>query len=199
MNVVIWSPTTGWYSFHYSPHYYLFKTHYKHHGVFSDQVNFLKIIDQNFDDDNMLPQSAIDQIDQFPAAVFLGIYTWNKDICLRFCRLLEQKFPNSKVFLGGPEVDFNDFSELLEYNNIHGVVKDEGEVPITETIDRLVSGAPLDNIGGLWLREGNTFKDPQQSALRIRWKDGKSPKAGNFYDIQYSWILENSDEILNDV
>ena len=192
-NILIWSPTTGWYTTNYSPHYYLFKTHYKHYGKFADNVNWMSYGD-------ITATEAIEQVRvKQPNLVLLGIYPWNRKEILNFCELLEQEFPTIPVFLGGIELNFHDTSMLDKYNNVIGIIQGEGEVPNTLIVDAYCTTGLYDNIPGVWIRHKGKYLKPDRESPRIKFKGGIGPKDGNFFEIDYSWLIENADDIFKDI
>lgn len=192
MNILIWSPCIGWYSTNYSPHFYLFTTHYKHHGKFPNKVNWFTIPDLN-------PDLTLEIKKIKPDAVFLGIYPWNKKLLLEFINLCQKIIPLTPVFIGGVSISFYNLDEFLNYQNLVGIIQGEGEVPITQIIDNLVENVTLNHIPGVWLREKNQFNKPFKAAPRISYKNGLGPKGEDFFEVEYSWLIENQIEIFNDI
>lgn len=192
MDVLVWSPTVGWNSTNFSPHYYLFKTQYQHYGRYPDDVKWLKFGD-------ITAEEAIEQITSPLGAVFLGIYPWNKIILLDFVKYLESRFPDTPIFFGGVEIDFSNLSLFREYKNVKGLVKGEGEVPLTQIIDTLYEKRELVEVPGLWIKQEDYFIQPKQEAPRIKFKDGIGPKDGDFFEVDYSYLIENSEDIFNDI
>ena len=192
MNILVWSPTTGWDTANFSAHYYLFRTQYKHYGKYFQDTNWLTIGD-------ISAEEAIEQVTEAPAIVFLGIYPWNKNVILDFVKYIGIKYPTTPVFLGGVEINFHDPRPFLEYKNIAGLVKGEGEVPLTQIVDKLHDNQDLYDVPGLYVREGQSFLTPKKEAPRIKFKDGIGPKDGDFFEVKYSYLLENADEILQDI
>ena len=192
MNVLIWSPTTGWSSSNFSPHYYLFKTHYRHYGKYNDAVTWYTHAD-------LTAEQAIEQTVVKPDAVFLGIYPWNKNILHDYIRYLEQKFPGTPVFMGGVELNFHNTSELTPYKNIIALIKGEGEVPLTDIINHVYEGRPLQGIPGVWVRSQDKFLRPEKEAPKIKYKGGIGPKGNDFFEVDYSYLIENEEDILADI
>ena len=184
MNVLIWSPTTGWSSSNFSPHYYLFKTHYRHFGKYNDAVTW-------YTHSDITAEQAIKETVVKPDAVFLGIYPWNKNILHNYINYLGQKFPSTPVFMGGVELNFHDTSELIPYKNITALIKGEGEVPMSDIINHVYEGRPLQGIPGVWVRSQDKFACPTKEAPKIKYKGGIGPKGNDFFEVNYSYLIEN--------
>lgn len=194
MNILVWSPTLGWNSTNFSPHYYLFKTQYQHYGKYPNDINWLKFYDISIEE-------AIDNLDTAPGAVFLGVYPWNKKSLYDFIELLGNKFPSTPVFLGGVELNFHDTSAFNDLPNVRGLIKGEGEVPITLIINAVVEQSTFNDIPGLWLRNDITkgYTKPRLESPKIKYKDGIGPKSDEFFEVDYSWIIEHEKDILADI
>jgi radical SAM superfamily enzyme YgiQ (UPF0313 family) len=191
-NILIWSPQTSYTTSFYNPLFYLFKTQYKHHGQYPDLVNWI-----TYDSYSISPELL--QSNK-PDVIFLGVYPWNKSAIVEFVKMCQIEFPEIPIFMGGVTISFYDLSEYVPFHNIKGLVQGEGEVPITLIIDAVFenSTTPYD-IPGLWSRHDNFFKKPQLDAPRISYKNGIGPKSGNFFEIDYSWILDNQFDIYSDI
>ena len=191
-NILIWSPQTSYATSFYNPLFYLFKTHYKYHGQYPDSVTWITY--DTYSISRELFQS------NKPDVIFLGVYPWNKSAIIEFVKMCQLEFPEIPIFMGGVTISFYDLSEYVPFDNIKGLVQGEGEVPITLIIDAVFENSTtLCNVPGLWLRHDNFFKKPQHDAPRISYKNGLGPKSGNFFDIDYSWILENQFDIFSDM
>jgi len=191
-NVLIWSPQTSYGTTFYNPLFYLFKTHYKYHGRYPDLVNWITY--DSYSISRELLQS------NKPDAIFLGVYPWNKSAIFEFVEMCQIEFPEIPIFLGGVTISFYDLSEYVPFHSIKGLVQGEGEVPITLIIDAVFENSTaLCDVPGLWFRQDNFFKKPQHDAPRISYKNGLGPKSGNFFAIDYSWILDNQVDIFSDI
>lgn len=191
-NILIWSPQTSYGTTFYNPLLYLFKTHYKYHGQHPDLVNWI-----TYDSYSISPELL--QSNR-PDAIFLGVYPWNKSAIIEFVKMCQIEFPEIPIFLGGVTISFYDLSEYVPFHNIKGLVQGEGEVPITLIIDAVFENSTaICDVPGLWFRHKDFFKKPQHDAPRISYKNGLGPKSGNFFAIDYSWILENQFDIFSDM
>lgn len=190
-NVLVWSPQTSYGSTFYNPLFYLFKTHYKYHGQHSDAVNWITY--DNYNISRELLQS------KKPDVIFLGVYPWNKANIVEFVKMCQTEFPEIPIFMGGVTISFYDLSEYDPYCNIKGLVQGEGEVPVTLIIDAIINRGELHHVPGLWIRHKKSFVEPTNDAPRISYKNGIGPKSGNFFEIDYSWILDNQVDIFSDI
>ena len=191
-NVLIWSPQTSYNTSFYNPLLYLFKTHYKYHGQHADLVNWITYDSYSISRDLLQSNK--------PDVIFLGVYPWNKSAIIEFVSMCQTEFPEIPIFMGGVTISFYDLSEYIPFHNIKGLVQGEGEVPITLIIDAVFENSTaLCDVPGLWFRQGNSFKKPQHDAPRISYKNGIGPKSGNFFEIEYSWILDNQFDIFSDI
>lgn len=191
----MWSPQTSWATSFYSPHLYLFKTHYKYHGQYPDSVNWFTYdtFSDTFDITKELLQSTK------PDVIFLGMYPWNKAIILELVNMCQTHFPEIPIFIGGITISFNDLLEYKNLYNIKGFVQGEGEVPITMIVDKIIKKQTVNDVPGLWVRHNDVFIKPQIDAPRITWEKGIGPKNHNFFEINYSWILDNEKDIFSDI
>ncbi len=194
-NILMWSPQTSWATSFYSPHLYLFKTHYKYHGQYPDSVNWFTY--DTFVDSLDISKELLES--KKPDVIFLGIYPWNKTIILELIEMCQTHFPEIPIFIGGITISFNHLSEYKHLTNIKGFVQGEGEVPIALIVDKLIAKQPVDDVPGLWTRHNDVFIKPQMDAPRITWEKGIGPKNHNFFEIDYSWILENANDIFSDI
>lgn len=195
MKILIWSPWYPGYHCGHDLHHYLFRTHYKHHGKYPDQIEFYKLLP------NWYPggSEAVSNLPIDLDAVFVGIYTWNKQLCYDFTTELNIRYPDVPVYFAGPEVNFHDQTEILSFPNVVGAIDGEGEGPLTDILDNLYEGKDLFSVPGLWVKKENQFVKPKLPATRICYKGGRGSNSANMIEIDYSPLLENIDEILSDI
>jgi hypothetical protein len=190
-NVLVWSPQTSYSTTFYNPLFYLFKTHYKYHGQCSDDVNWITY------DNHSISLELLQS--KKPDVIFLGVYPWNKANIVEFVKMCQTEFPEVPIFMGGVTISFYDLSEYGTFYNIKGLVQGEGEVPVTLIIDAIINNSTLHAVPGLWVRHEKSFTKPTNDAPRISYKNGIGPKSGNFFEIDYSWILDNQFDIFSDI
>jgi radical SAM superfamily enzyme YgiQ (UPF0313 family) len=78
-------------------------------------------------------------------------YLWNKNIVCETCRLIKSKFPDVLLFAGGSEATALPL-KLLDSAPLDFVIKGEGEIVLTEVMNRLLNGETLENIPGVFLK-----------------------------------------------
>ncbi len=87
---------------------------------------------------------------------FLGIscYIWNMGMVSELCVELKKVLPNTKIWLGGPEVSY-DGKEYLESNlSVDGIMVGEGEETFLELLDYYVKGdRALNEVKGIIYRK----------------------------------------------
>jgi radical SAM superfamily enzyme YgiQ (UPF0313 family) len=67
-----------------------------------------------------------------PWALGWSVYTWNVGRVLSLCRRLKEKYPQTQILLGGPQVSDRNAAETVLAANpaINGIVRGEGELPL---------------------------------------------------------------------
>src|SRR5262245_31020366 len=83
-----------------------------------------------------------------PDVVGLSCYVWNIVTLMAVSRRIKEVRPDIKIVLGGPEVGPLASAVLHTHPYIDVVVKSEGEIPFSETVDALSKGEDLDQIRG---------------------------------------------------
>jgi radical SAM superfamily enzyme YgiQ (UPF0313 family) len=104
-----------------------------------------------------------------PDLVAFSCYIWSADIAINFSRAIKQISPNTKVCLGGVEI--NDLTIETAKNNVDFAIQGEGEIAFKELIDYLKGQLPLEQVHNL-----------------ISFEYGKITKGPNYE-------LENLDEL----
>jgi len=122
-------------------------------------------LDVSFHDyyvDNSADFIAEDICRNIPDMIGFSTYLWNRHIVLETCRIIKGKFPRVKLFAGGPEATALPLM-LLDSAPFDFVIKGEGEIVLTEVMNRLVSGDTLKDIPGVFLKGAklNPGKDQQ--------------------------------------
>ena len=97
-----------------------------------------------------------------PDMIGFSTYLWNRHIVLVICRIIRAKFPSVLLFAGGPEATALPLT-LLNSAPFDFIIKGEGEIVLTEGMNRLVSGDTLEDIPGVFLKgaKANLGKDQQ--------------------------------------
>jgi len=109
---------------------------------------------------------TLHRITETPSDVFaFCTYIWNVKRVLWLSEKIKEKFPQSKILLGGPEVSYRAGSVLRDYPFIDFVISGEGEKPIAKFCDIYISGGDFSEVEGLSFRaeptiiEGEPFLD----------------------------------------
>lgn len=97
-----------------------------------------------------------------PDMIGFSTYLWNRQMVIETCRLIKGKFPDVKLFAGGPEATALPFN-LLDCAPFDFVIKGEGEIVLTEVMNRLLHGETLEGIAGVFMKGAklNPGKDQQ--------------------------------------
>jgi len=107
-------------------------------------------LDVSFHDyyiDNSADLIAEDICRNIPDMIGFSTYLWNRHLVLTTCRIIKGKFPGVKIFAGGAEATALPLI-LLDSAPFDFVIKGEGEIVLTEVMNRLVSGDTLEDIPG---------------------------------------------------
>ncbi|MEI6610086.1 MAG: radical SAM protein [Deltaproteobacteria bacterium] len=112
--------------------------------------------------DNSADFIVQDTCRNIPDMIGFSTYLWNRRIVLETCRIIKAKFPAVLLFAGGPEATALPL-KLLDCAPFDFVIKGEGEIVLTEVMNRLVSGNTLEDIPGVFLKgaKANLGKDQQ--------------------------------------
>ena len=112
--------------------------------------------------DNSADFIAEDICKNIPDMIGFSTYLWNRHLILATCRIIKAKFPAVLLFAGGPEATAFPL-KLLDCAPFDFVVKGEGEIVLTDVMNRLVSGDALEGIPGVFLKgaKENPGKDQQ--------------------------------------
>ena len=105
---------------------------------------------------------AEDLCRDIPDMIGFSTYLWNRRLVTETCRIIKRKFPAVILFAGGPEATALP-SALLESAPFDFVIKGEGEIVLTEVMNRLIHGDTLEDIPGVFLKgaKRNPEKDQQ--------------------------------------
>ena len=105
---------------------------------------------------------AEDLCRNIPDMIGFSTYLWNRHLVLETCRLIKGKFPAVILFAGGAEATALPLT-LLDCAPFDFVVKGEGEIVLTEVMNRLLNGETLEGIPGVFFKGAklNPGKDQQ--------------------------------------
>ncbi len=122
-------------------------------------------LDVSFHDyyvDNSADFIAQDICKNIPDMIGFSTYLWNRHIVLEICRIIKGKFPAVILFAGGAEATAFPL-KLLDCAPFDFIIKGEGEIVLTEVMNRLLNSDTLENIPGVFLKgaKQNLGKDQQ--------------------------------------
>ncbi len=136
--------------------------------------------------EQLLRQIMAEQAD----LVAFSCYIWNIEKTLRIASDIKKIAPDTLVVLGGPEASFGVF-ELMHGNPaIDFVVKGEGEEVFYRLLETIVDHGnslglegPLQNIAGLFFRDGNDIASGPLSRKQLPLDDLPSPFEAGLIDL----------------
>jgi anaerobic magnesium-protoporphyrin IX monomethyl ester cyclase len=94
-----------------------------------------------------------------PDVLALSCYVWNVAALVEAGRRVKALRPALRVVLGGPEVGPRAEDVVAAYPWVDAVVKNEGELPMVDLADRWRDGAPIDDVAGIVIRQGDRIVD----------------------------------------
>jgi len=111
-------------------------------------------LDVSFHDyiiDNSADFIADDLCKNFPDMIGFSTYLWNRHLVLEICRIIKGKFPAVLLFAGGAEATALPL-KLLEHAPLDFVIKGEGEIVLTEVMNRRLNSDTRDGIPGAFCK-----------------------------------------------
>jgi radical SAM superfamily enzyme YgiQ (UPF0313 family) len=84
-----------------------------------------------------------------PDLIGFSCYIWNITIVKRLVVELKKVLPNTRLWLGGPQVSYDSKKMLKEYPQLSGIIVGEGEV----TFSKLIKGEHLGSLQGITFRD----------------------------------------------
>ena len=93
---------------------------------------------------------AEDLCRNIPDMIGFSTYLWNRQLVVETCRIIKGKFPAVKLFAGGAEATALPLI-LLDSAPFDFVIKGEGEIVLTEVMNRLLNGETLEDIPGVFV------------------------------------------------
>jgi len=98
--------------------------------------------------------AVISSIQSFrPDIVGISCCTETRHNARYWAGVIKQRMPDVKIVVGGPHVSFVPDQTLNHWKAVDYVIRFEGEKPLAELIDALVSGKPLTNVPSLAYRD----------------------------------------------
>ncbi len=111
-----------------------------------------------------------------PDFIGLSCYIWNIAMIDQLCVELRKVLPNTKIWLGGPEVSFDVEKRLRENKDIDGIIIGEGEESFKELLDYYIGRKiKLTDIKGIAFKETAWLEDKEQKNIEedYRHKDNE--------------------------
>ena len=90
-----------------------------------------------------------------PDILCFSCYLWNISYVEQLIREIPKVLPDTKIWLGGPEVSYNAGEMLSEYPGLTGIICGEGEETFLELMDYDHTGTDLSEIRGLVYRNSD--------------------------------------------
>ena len=90
-----------------------------------------------------------------PDILCFSCYLWNISYVEQLIREIPKVLPDTKIWLGGPEVSYNAGEMLSEYPGLTGIICGEGEGTFLELMDYYHTGTDLSEIRGLVYRNSD--------------------------------------------
>ena len=112
--------------------------------------------------DNSADFISEDLCRNIPDMIGFSTYLWNRQIVLKICRIIKGNFPDVILFAGGAEATALPLT-LLDSAPLDFVIKGEGEIVLTEVMNKLLSGDTLEDVPGVFIKgaKQNLGKDQQ--------------------------------------
>jgi hypothetical protein len=114
--------------------------------------------------DNSADFISEDLCRNIPDMIGFSTYLWNRHIVCETCRLIKGKFPDVTLFAGGAEATALPLI-LMDRAPFDFVIKGEGEVVLTEVMNRLLNGAALEDIPGVFLKGAKLHPEKDQQPV----------------------------------
>jgi radical SAM superfamily enzyme YgiQ (UPF0313 family) len=122
-------------------------------------------------------------VDARPDLVGLSCYVWNIKAMLAAARLIQERDPNVRIVLGGPEAGPQAADVLRAHPYIHVVVYSEGEVPFADIVEALQRGDGFGAVPGICFRDSDgAVVDNGSAALVKSLDDYPSPHLQRYVD-----------------
>jgi len=103
--------------------------------------------------DNILSKS--------PDIIGFSTYLWNRTLTENACRIIKNKFPGITLFAGGAEATALP-QNLLNSAPFDFVIKGEGELALTEVMNRILTGKSISDIPGVFSQNNQSSSDENQ-------------------------------------
>lgn len=129
------------------------------------------------------PKKYVEDLDFVPHVVALSSYVWNWNYNRELAKEIKEKFPNSLIITGGPNVDKRDSNFFIKNEMFDIAVLGEGETAFKEILERYLKNENYHNIPHVFPKNGSLCDLPSRlENIEIV----PSPILSGFYD----WIIE---------
>ena len=104
-----------------------------------------------------------------PDILCFSCYLWNISYVEQLIQEIPKVLPDTKIWLGGPEVSYNAGEMLAEYPGLTGIICGEGEETFLELMDYYHTGTDLSEICGIVYRgkDGNIVQTLPRPVLDL--------------------------------
>lgn len=93
--------------------------------------------------------------------VAFSCYIWNITQTLQMAQQIKQKNPNSKIVLGGPEVNY-EYNDVIALDYVDYIIVGEGEIPFQQFLHQYPS---VDNVAGLVYKKNGKIIENRTPAM----------------------------------
>lgn len=102
-----------------------------------------------------------------PDVAMFSCYIWNIELVNQLCVELRKVLPNTKIWLGGPEVSYDAKMRLQGNHNVDGIMIGEGEETFKELLDYFIEDRiALGDIRGIAYRESKASEEITVTGIR---------------------------------
>lgn len=137
----------------YSLHSYVVN----HHKEYQEEIEIAEYtINQQLD------EILMDLYKKKPDVLCLSCYIWNIEYIKQLLPEVNKILPDTKIWLGGPEVSYDAAKEMKNYPQLSGIMCGEGEVTFLELAEHYHGeGKALHEIAGIYYRDGEEIVQTQ--------------------------------------
>jgi radical SAM superfamily enzyme YgiQ (UPF0313 family) len=95
-------------------------------------------------------QEYVDVLTTFsPVAIGFSMYVWNRSLCCEIADSIRRKYPNIRLFAGGPEATADPSGVLQQSGCFDFLVIGEGEETFAAAYQAILKGQPLTGLSGI--------------------------------------------------
>ncbi|MEF9951467.1 MAG: radical SAM protein [Clostridium sp.] len=108
---------------------------------------------------------AIKIYEENPSVIGFSCYIWNIDHTLKVCSILKSFNENIKIILGGPEVTYNPYEYLNNYDYVDFVIAGEGELSFNLLLKHIDGQIDAGSIEGVYFRHDGAVKGRESAII----------------------------------